>query len=59
MLETGMPELQRVEDLRYLESALHLDVSDDAAGKIMAKLIEESVSSSWTQLNFAIHIAAH
>uniref|UniRef100_A0A7S3G0V9 phosphatidylinositol 3-kinase n=1 Tax=Palpitomonas bilix TaxID=652834 RepID=A0A7S3G0V9_9EUKA len=59
MLETGMPELQRVEDLRYLESALNLGVSDEEAGKIMAKLIEESVSSSWTQLNFAIHIAAH
>jgi len=59
MLSTGIPELQKFEDLYYLREAFSIGVSDDEAAQIFRRLISESLNTKLTQLNNAIHIMAH
>jgi hypothetical protein len=59
MLSSGIPELQKVEDIYYLRDAFHLHLSDDEAVKLFTSLIEQSISNKSTQVNFLIHNLAH
>jgi hypothetical protein len=59
MLSTGIPELQRVEDIDYLRDALMLTADATAAAGRWRELVMESLASKMTRMNNAIHIAAH
>ena len=54
-----MPELTKREDIYYLRDALMLDVTDEEARVAFMKLLDKSLSSFGTKLNFAIHILAN
>lgn len=59
MLSTGIPELRSDEDLLYLQDALCQELSDEEAAELFMELIEESLNSKATELNFFFHILAH
>jgi len=59
MLSTGIPELRSEEDLNYLRDAFSLELTEEEASKKFEKLIEHSLKTKATQLNFALHIMAH
>jgi phosphatidylinositol-4,5-bisphosphate 3-kinase catalytic subunit alpha/beta/delta len=59
MLATGLPQLRSEEDLDYLKSAFHLDLSEQQAATKFSELILESLNTKSTQLNFAVHILAN
>lgn len=60
MLFTGLAQLTSYDDLAYLKKSLLTGVSSESdAYETFGKLIEESLSTKSTQLNFAIHIFAH
>lgn len=58
MLSTGIPELQRKEDINYLRDALQHD-SDAEAAEFFKDLIKVSVKTTRTQLNDMAHILKH
>eukprot|EP00051_Salpingoeca_urceolata_P017892 m.247488 g.247488 ORF g.247488 m.247488 type:complete len:1727 (-) comp19070_c1_seq8:29-5209(-) len=56
MLDTGIPELARDEDIQYLRHSLALDTSDHDAETVFEKLIHVCLKKGWTtQLNFLFH----
>eukprot|EP01094_Clydonella_sp_ATCC50884_P017484 TRINITY_DN305_c4_g1_i2.p1 TRINITY_DN305_c4_g1~~TRINITY_DN305_c4_g1_i2.p1 ORF type:complete len:1223 (+),score=346.10 TRINITY_DN305_c4_g1_i2:455-3670(+) len=55
MLGAGIPELQEVEHVHYLRESFHLELSDEEASKLFVSLIEESMDSKSTSINFLIH----
>lgn len=59
MLSTGIPELQKKEDIMYLQKALNLGKSNEDANGIFLKLINESLDSLATKLNNMFHLMAH
>ena len=59
MLSTGIPQLTSQEDLDYLTESFCMGKDDNEAKQIFTGLINESLSTKATQLNFAIHILAH
>jgi hypothetical protein len=59
MLSTGIPELQSEADIKYLQNALQMDLTEQQAAKRFTKLIKESLESMSTQLMFVTHIMAH
>ena len=59
MVSTGMPQLTSFEDIEYLRNAFMVDLSDEEAGTAFKKLIDESLSSLATKLNFVFHILAN
>lgn len=54
MVSSGIPGVT-VEAVRYVQEALLPDLSDAEAAATFARLIEESLSSWFTQWNFFIH----
>ncbi len=58
MLLTGIPELQHEKDIKYLVTALHLNLTEAEATKKFEKLIEEAQNSKMTLINHVIHNAA-
>jgi len=59
MLFTGIPQLQSPQDIAYLKRAFSISLTDAEAAELFKKLIDASVESKSTQLNFAFHIMAH
>jgi phosphatidylinositol-4,5-bisphosphate 3-kinase catalytic subunit alpha/beta/delta len=59
MLSTGIPELKCDDDIAYLRNAFALDKSEDEARKLFEELIEESLNTKATTVNFVIHNFAH
>lgn len=60
MLFAGLTQLSSHEDLAYLKkSLLTTGTSESEAEETFSRLIDESLSTKSTQLNFAIHIFAH
>ena len=59
MLSTGIPELTSAEDILWLRNALVLDKTDKEARKKFTKLIFQSLHTTTTQINNAVHLAAH
>lgn len=59
MLSTGIPELQRAEDIMWLKSVLLQDKADDHASKHYREQIGEALTNKRTLINDYIHIVAH
>jgi len=59
MLSTDIPEIRSEDDLIYLQTAFHLDVTEHEAYETFYKLILQSLGTVMTRINNAIHIAAH
>nr|CAB3264877.1 phosphatidylinositol 4-phosphate 3-kinase C2 domain-containing subunit alpha-like [Phallusia mammillata] len=55
MLNCGIPELSGKSDLKYVYDALRPNASDTEATTMFTKLIDASLSSSFTRFNFFIH----
>ncbi|XP_004343363.2 phosphoinositide-3-kinase [Capsaspora owczarzaki ATCC 30864] len=58
MMSSGIPELREEKDLAYVVDALFLSASEKEADEQFRKLIDESLSSKFTQINFFIHNVA-
>jgi hypothetical protein len=59
MLYTGIGVLNSEEDLNHLRETLCLSKTDDNASEFFMQLIDESLNSMGTQLNFFVHNVAH
>ena len=59
MLSTGIPELQKAEDINWLRECIKPEMTNEAAGEHFTKLIYTSLATKTTQVNNAIHIVAH
>jgi hypothetical protein len=59
MLLTGIPQLRELQDVTYLKKAFSLAESEDEARVTFARLIDESLNTKTTQINFALHILAN
>lgn len=59
MLFAGLSQLSSYDDIAYLKKSLLTGTSETDAFDNFGKLIDESLSTKSTQLNFAIHIFAH
>ena len=59
MISTGIPELQKEEDIDWLRDRLMLGSSDEEAARHFEKQIHVSLKTKRTQINNFIHIMAH
>nr|XP_009859078.1 phosphatidylinositol 4-phosphate 3-kinase C2 domain-containing subunit alpha-like [Ciona intestinalis] len=55
MLDCGIPELSSKSDLKYVYDALKPNAAETEATTMFTRLIESSLSSSFTRFNFFIH----
>lgn len=55
MLSTGIPELKTDSDIDYLRNAFVLHKTDAEAAEYFESLIESSLNTKTTQVNFLIH----
>ncbi|KAM4721293.1 phosphatidylinositol 4-phosphate 3-kinase C2 domain-containing subunit alpha [Rhinophrynus dorsalis] len=55
MMSSGLPELNGVQDLKYVQDALQPQASDTEATIFFTRLIESSLGSVATKFNFFIH----
>jgi hypothetical protein len=58
-LQAGMRKLASIDDVQYVEDNLHLDKDDQTAEALFRRLIEKSLNTKFTQINFFIHNLAH
>jgi len=59
MVSAGIPELSSIEDLEYLQRALRPELIEEKAAKKFITLIDASLKTRATQLNFFIHNLVH
>ena len=59
MLSTGIPQLQREEDIWYLRDALLLSATESEASSFFYNLIFDSLNNRRTALNFFAHSLVH
>jgi phosphatidylinositol-4,5-bisphosphate 3-kinase len=59
MLSTGIPELQRAEDINWLRECMLIGHSEESASAHFANRITVALHTRTTQLNNAVHILAH
>ena len=59
MLSTGIPELQRAEDITWLKQVLLQDSNDDAAAKHFRQQVQLALENKRTLNHDYIHIVAH
>ena len=60
MLNTGIPELQKPEDLYHLRNSLALTKTDIEAERQFIEMFRIACKSSWTaSLNFLVHNFKH
>lgn len=59
MLSTGIAELRSEEDLKYLKGTMALHLNDDEAAELFRSLVNESLNTTATRLNFLFHMWAH
>ena len=59
MINTGIPELSCLKDIRYLEDTLALNMKEDDAMKHFKDKFKEALKNSWmTSLNMLAHLVA-
>ncbi|XP_076823944.1 phosphatidylinositol 4-phosphate 3-kinase C2 domain-containing subunit alpha-like isoform X1 [Clavelina lepadiformis] len=58
MVDCGIPELSSKSDLKFVYDTLKPNASDTEATTMFTRLIDSSLSSSFTRLNFFIHSLA-
>jgi len=59
MLSTGMPNLQKADDLAYFKDAIKLGLSNEEAEKDFERLIKTSLKNTRIYLNNVVHIWAN
>ncbi|EGG14122.1 phosphatidylinositol-4,5-diphosphate 3-kinase [Cavenderia fasciculata] len=59
MVSTGIPELQSMDDLNYLQESFSLELSDEKAREKFIGLIHESLTTKTTQVNNYVHLLVH
>ncbi|EGG20817.1 hypothetical protein DFA_00682 [Cavenderia fasciculata] len=59
MVSTGMPELNHQDDILYLRDSLALELTSDQAYEKFSQMIEQSLGSKTTGVNFAVHLLAN
>jgi hypothetical protein len=59
MLSTGIPELQCRDDIKYLQDAFCLHLSDEDAAKEFIKNIYSALNTKTVLLNDWFHIVVH
>ncbi|MCO5561860.1 hypothetical protein L7F22_015485 [Adiantum nelumboides] len=59
MVSSGIPELATPQNVYYLHAILVLDMSEEDAGAKFNEWIVESLETTATQVNYAIHTWAH
>merc|ERR1712159_549473 len=59
MLSTGIPELQKAEDINWLRECMLIGASDEYATRHFTTKIDVALATRTTQLNNAVHILAH
>lgn len=59
MLSTGIPELQKAEDINWLRECLVMEYNADQATRHFEMKIDQALACRTTQLNNAAHIVAH
>jgi phosphatidylinositol kinase/protein kinase (PI-3 family) len=59
MLSTGIPELQKPEDIFYLRDAFSLDLKDEDAANKFVDLIQVALNTTTTLINDTVHIMVH
>jgi phosphatidylinositol-4,5-bisphosphate 3-kinase len=59
MLSTGIPELQRSDDITWLKTVLLPEADDETASRTYRALIQEALVNKRTLINDYIHIMAH
>eukprot|EP01117_Protostelium_nocturnum_P009085 TRINITY_DN3251_c0_g3_i1.p1 TRINITY_DN3251_c0_g3~~TRINITY_DN3251_c0_g3_i1.p1 ORF type:complete len:1570 (-),score=656.28 TRINITY_DN3251_c0_g3_i1:67-4776(-) len=59
MVATGLPQLKKFEDIYYIRGAFVLDKTDEEAAEYFTHLIYDSLNTTRTRVNNAIHILAH
>ena len=59
MLSTGIPELQKAEDIDWLRECLLISKGEDEASRHFTDKIDVALKTRTTQLNNAVHILAH
>ena len=59
MLSTGIPELQRAEDINWLVEKMLIGKEEEEAIDDFTKKIDVALATKMTQINNAVHILAH
>jgi phosphatidylinositol kinase/protein kinase (PI-3 family) len=59
MIGTGIPELQSIEDVRYIANVLMLDLSDGEAFQKFQKMLTDAKKSMRKGMSDVIHAIAH
>ena len=59
MLSTGIPELQKAEDINWLRECVLIGADEAYATKHFTQKIDVALTTRTTQLNNAVHILAH
>lgn len=59
MLSTGIPELQKKEDIYYLLDAFSLNLTDEEASKKIMDLIQVALSTTTVLINDMVHVIVH
>eukprot|EP01103_Thecamoeba_quadrilineata_P010776 TRINITY_DN2418_c0_g1_i3.p1 TRINITY_DN2418_c0_g1~~TRINITY_DN2418_c0_g1_i3.p1 ORF type:complete len:607 (-),score=107.45 TRINITY_DN2418_c0_g1_i3:60-1880(-) len=59
MLSTGLPQLRRMEDVRYVQEALVLKKTREEATRLFKGLVKKSLHTKRTRLNNFVHILVH
>ena len=59
MLSTGIPELQKADDINWLRECMLIGADEQYANKHFAQKINAALECRTTQLNNAAHILAH
>ena len=59
MISCGIPELEREEDIRYLQEKLMMNLNDDEAANAFRDEIVLCMNTKTTRFNEAAHIFKH
>ena len=59
MLSTGIPELQKADDINWLRECMLIGADDQYASKHMTQKIDAALNCWTTQANNWVHIIAH
>ena len=60
MVNVGIPELQSVQSVEYLQKTLQPNLDDEDARKHIQNKIEESLKNAWqTKIHERVHIFMH
>jgi phosphatidylinositol-4,5-bisphosphate 3-kinase catalytic subunit alpha/beta/delta len=56
MLSSGLPEVQSVDDIRFMQERLRLDLSETDAADYFKQILQDARANSTIKLNHAFHV---